>query len=191
MYLISLSNLIFMHCCCGELCASFQPHTATMHAYQVTGKKTYLSKLAYLESNANASLWILCRSHICPKSATGRGFCMQTLTGTYSNTELSFWSPQMRISVMERMVSTRRFRLWSVTVVFLVRTWYIYLEMWGQNVCKINFNQQVFHKRHAQKLYHKGGDWQNLQDIKTQLVKFGNVSVKVKNRITCRLYIRA
>ncbi|TNN34761.1 hypothetical protein EYF80_055071 [Liparis tanakae] len=34
---------------------------------------------------------------------------------------------KMRISVMERMVSTRRFRLWSVTVVFLVRTWYMYL----------------------------------------------------------------
>lgn len=56
-----------------------------------------------------------------------RGFAWST----YSNTELSFWSPQMRISVMERMVSTRRFLLWSVTVVFLVRTWYIYLERHG------------------------------------------------------------
>lgn len=55
------------------------------------------------------------------------------LTETYSNTELSFWSPQMRISVMERMVSTSRFLLWSVTVVFLVRTWYIYLKKrWGR-----------------------------------------------------------
>lgn len=38
--IISLSNLIFMHCCCGEQCASVQPYTATMHAYQVTEKKT-------------------------------------------------------------------------------------------------------------------------------------------------------
>lgn len=34
----------------------------------------------------------------------------------------------MRISVMERMVSTSRFLLWSVTVVFFVRTWYMYLD---------------------------------------------------------------
>lgn len=46
----------------------------------------------------------------------------------YSNTELSFWSPQMRISVMDRMVSTSRFLFCSVTVVFLVNTWYRYLR---------------------------------------------------------------
>lgn len=33
---------------------------------------------------------------------------------------------------MERMVSTSRFLLWSVTVVFFVRTWYMYLVIgWG------------------------------------------------------------
>lgn len=48
---------------------------------------------------------------------------MFSVTGeTYSNTELSFWSPQIRISVIERIVSTRRLRLWSVTVVFFVKT---------------------------------------------------------------------
>lgn len=50
------------------------------------------------------------------------------LRSTHSNTELSFWSPQIRISVMERMVSTSRLRLWSVTVVFLVKMWYMYLK---------------------------------------------------------------
>lgn len=51
----------------------------------------------------------------------------------YSNTELSFWSPQIRISVMERMVSTSRFRFCSVTVVFLVKTWYRYLKKRKEN----------------------------------------------------------
>lgn len=50
------------------------------------------------------------------------------LRSTYSNTELSFWSPHIRISVIERIVSTSRLRLWSVTVVFLVKTWYMYLK---------------------------------------------------------------
>ena len=38
---------------------------------------------------------------------------------TYSKTLLSFWSPQMRISEMDRTVSTRRLRFCSVTCWFL------------------------------------------------------------------------
>ena len=47
---------------------------------------------------------------------------------TYSKTVLSFWSPQMRISAMDRRVSTRRLLLLSVTVWFLYNTEYKYLE---------------------------------------------------------------
>lgn len=70
------------------------------------------------------------------------GFRLKVLQGTHSNTELSFWSPQIRISVMERMVSTRRFRLWSVTVVFLVKTWYMYLKGDRQRHVKV-FSRQT------------------------------------------------
>lgn len=63
------------------------------------------------------------------KTLKGRGrIWKQKRCKPYSNTELSFWSPQIRISVIERMVSTSRFRFCSVTVVFLVKTWYRYLE---------------------------------------------------------------
>lgn len=82
---------------------------------------------------------LICRSHIWVFVAACKVLAVKTLHETYSNTELSFWSPQMRISVMERMVSTSRFRLWSVTVVFLVKTWYIYLEerhKWREDVLK-------------------------------------------------------
>ena len=40
-----------------------------------------------------------------------------------SNTELSFWSPQMRISAMDLIVSTSRPLLLSVTVWFLLKWW--------------------------------------------------------------------
>lgn len=81
----------------------------------------YLSK-----KNTDVNL-ISIQMHIWRFVAASNGQGIQALTVTYSNTELSFWSPQMRISVMVRMVSTSRFRLWSVTVVFLVRIWYMYL----------------------------------------------------------------
>ena len=47
---------------------------------------------------------------------------------THSKTELSFWSPQMRISAMDLSVSTKRLRLDSVTVWFRERTEYKYLK---------------------------------------------------------------
>lgn len=66
------------------------------------------------------------------------------LKNSYSNTELSFWSPHMRISVIDRMVSTNRLRLWSVTVVFLVRTWYIYLKHGEKKSVKILLRLKVW-----------------------------------------------
>lgn len=78
------------------------------------------------KNNTDVTL-ISIQMHIWRFVAASDGPAIQALTVTYSNTELSFWSPQMRISVMVRMVSTSRFRLWSVTVVFLVRIWYMYL----------------------------------------------------------------
>lgn len=68
------------------------------------------------------------------------------LRSTHSNTELSFWSPQIRISVMERMVSTSRLRLWSVTVVFLVKIWYMYLK---EKVSTSNVLSCHFHVQHV------------------------------------------
>lgn len=41
---------------------------------------------------------------------------------THSKTELSFWSPQMRISAMDLSVSTRRLLFPSVTAWFLDST---------------------------------------------------------------------
>ena len=49
-------------------------------------------------------------------------------TLTHSKTELSFWSPQIRISAMDLRVSTNRLRFPSVTVWFLCSTEYRYLE---------------------------------------------------------------
>ncbi len=45
-------------------------------------------------------------------------------TLTHSKTELSFWSPQMRISAMDLSVSTSRLRLASVTVWLRLRIEY-------------------------------------------------------------------
>lgn len=45
----------------------------------------------------------------------------------YSKTELSFWSPQMRISAMDLSVSTKRLRLLSFTVWFFTITLCRYL----------------------------------------------------------------
>lgn len=102
--------------------------TATMQQnYHVTERN---KGVVFVKGNENTKMSL--------KILQGSRFCTLRTAGvlpihTYSNTELSFWSPQMRISVMERMVSTRRFRLWSVTVVFLVRTWCMYLQTRVQN----------------------------------------------------------
>lgn len=69
---------------------------------------------------------------------------------THSKTELSFWSPQMRISVMERIVSTSRFLLWSVTVVFFVRTWYMYLK---SKIITILHKWYISHYEHSVYIY--------------------------------------
>lgn len=47
---------------------------------------------------------------------------------TYSNTLLSFWSPQMSISAIDLNVSTRSPRLFSDTIWFFDKTLYRYLK---------------------------------------------------------------
>ena len=47
---------------------------------------------------------------------------------TYSKTDESFWSPQMRISAIDLSVSTSKLLLLSVTVLFLVRMKCKYLQ---------------------------------------------------------------
>lgn len=113
-----------------------------------TISKSFWIEIIQIQANVTSIPMQQSRLHIW--SYYGEGFRIKMLTRTYSNTELSFWSPQMRISVMERMVSTRRFRLWSVTVVFLVRTWYMYLrDEWvvyaGNNVVNahLSFNLSI------------------------------------------------
>lgn len=51
------------------------------------------------------------------------------IVGTYSNTLESFWSPHMRISAMERNVSTIVCLLFSVTCGFRSNTIYWYLKV--------------------------------------------------------------
>lgn len=53
---------------------------------------------------------------------------MIDLKTTYSNTVLSFWSPQMRISAIWRNVSTNRVLFCSVTTLFLDITLHKYLR---------------------------------------------------------------
>ncbi len=55
----------------------------------------------------------------------------------YSNTELSFWSPQMRISVIDLKLSTSKLRLLSLTVWFLIITLYRYLKMNQNIICNM------------------------------------------------------
>lgn len=52
---------------------------------------------------------------------------MRAKRDTYSKTLESFWSPHIRISAIDRKVSTKRFLFASVTTWFLVNTWYWYL----------------------------------------------------------------
>ena len=52
-------------------------------------------------------------------------------TAAYSKTLLSFWSPQMRISVVDLSVSTSSTRFCSVTVWFLHNTLYKYLQTYS------------------------------------------------------------
>lgn len=58
---------------------------------------------------------------------------------TYSNTALSFWSPQMSISEIERKASTSASRFCSVTWGFFVRNVYRYLQKWIATFIKLGF----------------------------------------------------
>ena len=60
-----------------------------------------------------------CVSNVC---VYGGGGGVGLMIGTYSKTRESFWSPHMRISAMDRNVSTMVCLLLSVTVGFLSST---------------------------------------------------------------------
>lgn len=61
---------------------------------------------------------------------------------TYSNTELSFWSPQIRISVIDLKLSTNSPLLFSDTVVFFSKTVYRYFRCVKDSLLRVDCDER-------------------------------------------------